>query len=380
MLEKSNLQIKRTSAIFFQRRAAPKSLTTSSGWCEVPTMAHLHIAARMNVNVTKTILNVKEIAPKEPHALVGLMGEAFKMSNFQILAAHEPIGTPREGGLLGAICRLIKKIDLSSPTVHFHTHYQDTELSQQFEEIYPWVTTNVGPVIWHCYDRAPYVPHLPGAIVVAGGEDCRHAFSPDNQNCFVSNSSWPASIFKNESMLHRHWPFLLASTLSDKPNHFRNWLPILKELHTPYRPVRVWSGSHNLKEVYAPFCDWCGFTNPLYLLDILSLTQWAICGSPPGHREPLQTNSMPNKIFDAIAACTPIVYFNRNDIAAKWVEENEFGIVVDSVPELLDKLNHMTIAQEQIYRKSVAIKRFNYSALPALSQALFAAERVKLDK
>jgi hypothetical protein len=98
--------------------------------------------------------------------------------------------------------------------------------------------------------------------------------------------------------------------------------------------------------------------NPVAIMhDPLSLDQlikalgghdWGIVGNINPH--PQWDIAIPNKLFEYMAACLPIVAFNAGE-CSKFIEDHGFGITVNSIPELKERWDEQFKCRENIIKK-----------------------------
>jgi len=67
------------------------------------------------------------------------------------------------------------------------------------------------------------------------------------------------------------------------------------------------------------------------LAKCLGSHDWGLVGNLHPHEE--WRNALPNKLFDYMAGCTPVVAMNAEH-SAEWILKYDIGIVVDSLEEL----------------------------------------------
>lgn len=70
------------------------------------------------------------------------------------------------------------------------------------------------------------------------------------------------------------------------------------------------------------------------LIKCLGSHDWGLVGNLAAHTE--WAHAMPNKLFEYMAGCTPVVAINAQE-SGKFIEENGFGIVVQSIEELAQR-------------------------------------------
>lgn len=70
------------------------------------------------------------------------------------------------------------------------------------------------------------------------------------------------------------------------------------------------------------------------LIKALGGHNWGLVGNMTPHTE--WKNALPNKLFEYMAGCVPIVAMHAEE-SARWVREYDIGIVVDSVEELKER-------------------------------------------
>lgn len=86
------------------------------------------------------------------------------------------------------------------------------------------------------------------------------------------------------------------------------------------------------------------------LIEVVGSHDWGLVGNTVVHEE--WKHALPNKLFEYIAGCVPVVVVNADE-SARFVSEHGIGIVVDSLEELRDRWKE----HRDIRKKIVKIRR-----------------------
>ena len=141
------------------------------------------------------------------------------------------------------------------------------------------------------------------------------------------------------------------------PFPYRNWLAAFKYLQKRDIPVNLFPASLDSAEAYVE-AGINVYPNQEYgsLMAHLTRFDWGLVGSPVDHE--MIRHCMPNKLFEYVAAGIPVICTVNAVNAAKWVQKNKVGVVVNSIKDI-----HSIYHLHEEYRKRIRDKRFDYAMM-----------------
>ena len=150
-------------------------------------------------------------------------------------------------------------------------------------------------------------------------------------------------------------------TASELPDNWRSFFTYAdyRELGTKCREIgmdfHVYTSRQNEK-VRAEYAEHCILHPPQQydkLIKKVAQHDWGLVGNLRVFSE--WKHAMPNKLFEYMAGCTPVVAINADE-CARFILEHGVGIVVESLEELADRW-----AEHVECRKRVIAKRFSFT-------------------
>lgn len=131
---------------------------------------------------------------------------------------------------------------------------------------------------------------------------------------------------------------------------YSNYLETARQAKALGIPFHVYTARQNEK-VRAEYSDLCVLHEPKNSMDKLvrSLARhdWGLVGNVNPHTE--WKNALPNKLFEYMAGCTPVVAMHAEE-SAKLIEEYGVGIVVSSMQELADRWSEHRACRENVVK------------------------------
>lgn len=154
--------------------------------------------------------------------------------------------------------------------------------------------------------------------------------------------------------------------LKDQPRwrsifQYSNYLKLAAEARELEIPFHVYTSRTNEK-VRKAYEDVAILHEPKNTMDrlirALGRHNWGLVGNSHAHTE--WKNAMPNKLFEYMAGCTPIVCMNADE-SAKLVLEYGVGIVVDSMKELAERWGEHRRCRENVVKHRQQFVMENYT-------------------
>lgn len=137
---------------------------------------------------------------------------------------------------------------------------------------------------------------------------------------------------------------------------YSNYLELARQTKERGIPFHVYTPREN-DTVRQQYSEVCILHEPKRSMDRLIRAigrhSWGLVGNLNGHTE--WRNALPNKLFEYMAGCTPIVAMHADE-SAKLIEEYGVGIVVQSVEELAERW-----AEQRQCRENVVKHRFKFT-------------------
>ena len=156
---------------------------------------------------------------------------------------------------------------------------------------------------------------------------------------------------------------------------YSNYLDFARKAREIGIPFHIYTPRENEK-VRAEYGEVCFLHQPKpipKLIKALARHEWGLVGNLQAHTE--WKNALPNKLFEYMAGCTPVVAMHADE-SAKVLKEYGVGIVVDSVEELRDRWDEHRACRENIvkYRYEFAMEK-HIGKLEALYRQVIEAKR-----
>jgi len=130
-------------------------------------------------------------------------------------------------------------------------------------------------------------------------------------------------------------------------------------------PFHVYTPRVN-EEVRKQYGEVCILHQPkpmMKLVKALGSHNWGLVGNLHPHTE--WKNALPNKLFEYMAACVPIVSMHADE-SSRWVEEYDIGITVNSLEELKGRWGEHRQKRENVVKHRLRFAMEN--AIPELEK------------
>ena len=128
--------------------------------------------------------------------------------------------------------------------------------------------------------------------------------------------------------LEKQWDFF----------EYSNYLPFAEECLKHGIPFHIYTARQN-EELRKAYNDKCIMHPPLSydkLIKEIGVHDWGLVGNNTKHEE--WKNALPNKLFEYMAACLPIICFNADE-SWNFIKDYDIGIKVDSFEEIKKRWN-----------------------------------------
>lgn len=102
------------------------------------------------------------------------------------------------------------------------------------------------------------------------------------------------------------------------------------------------------KDVYENICSWNKGQTHNELINLMGIYDWGLCGNLNEYKE--WDLSMPNKLFEYMAAGIPIIALNAKE-TGKFVEKHGVGIYVKSIDEIKSRWCERDKCQRNVFLK-----------------------------
>ncbi|MBT7928407.1 glycosyltransferase, partial [Candidatus Peregrinibacteria bacterium] len=143
-----------------------------------------------------------------------------------------------------------------------------------------------------------------------------------------------------------------------KGESWRDYTDLYKELESKDKQVFAYSadfkGGIDLKTqppeldaYYIKLGAILGCFNHMDLIHNMGRHDWSLCGNINGAK--VWDYALPNKFFDAMSGCVPVVNFNCPEVG-KLIDEYDVGINVESVDELVERWDEHKEKRASVYR------------------------------
>jgi glycosyltransferase involved in cell wall biosynthesis len=139
---------------------------------------------------------------------------------------------------------------------------------------------------------------------------------------------------------------------------YADYTEMAKECLKRNIPFHIYTPRKN-SEIREEYGKWSILHEPLAfdrLIKTLGCHDWGLVGNYQPHEE--WKNAMPNKLFEYVAGCLPVVAMNAQD-CSDYLKETGFGITVDSLDELQERWGEKEEIRNHIikHRNDYAMER-----------------------
>ncbi|MBT6051995.1 MAG: hypothetical protein HOG49_34765 [Candidatus Scalindua sp.] len=133
---------------------------------------------------------------------------------------------------------------------------------------------------------------------------------------------------------------------------WRDYTDIYTEIIGKGKQLFAYSADFNRKtpkrdDYYIGLGATLGCFTHMELIQCMGRHDWSLCGNPNGSK--VWDYALPNKFFDAMSGCAPVVNFGCTEVG-KLIDEYDVGINVESVDELVERWDEHKEKRASVYR------------------------------